>query len=153
MSQASRVCLRAALALFILVWLPALSLAQQPAGSIKTITGAVFVLRGGQQIAATLGQSIYRDDTLRTAADGRLGVTLTDGTRLSLGGNTELQLNAFAYSPSEGRLALAMKVLRGAVTYLSGRIAELAPGSVKVETPTSVIAVRGTHLLIAVDQP
>jgi hypothetical protein len=127
--------------------------AQQAAGSIKSVTGGAFVVRGDQQISASVGQSIYPDDALKTASDGRLGLTLRDGTRLSLGASTEVQLNAFAYSPAEGRMGLAMKVLRGVAAYISGRIADLAPASVKIETPTSVIAVRGTHLLIGVDQP
>jgi len=153
MFQFSRVCTRATLVLVALVGAAAPASAQQAAGSIKAIAGAAFVVRGGQQIAASVGQDIYRDDTIKTTADGRVGLTLKDGTRLSLGGNTEVQLNAFAYSPAEGRLALALRVARGVATYISGRIAALAPGSVKVETPTSVIAVRGTHLLIAVDRP
>jgi len=141
----------APIALVLLLAVPAP--AQQVAGMVKSVTGGGFIVRGGQQLSATVGQPIYEADALRTAADGRLGVTLKDGTRLSLGGNTEVQLRAFAYSPAEGRLGLAMKVLRGAAAYISGRIADLAPGSVKIETPTSVIAVRGTHLLIAVAQP
>ena len=149
-----RINVRASLApIGLLLLLSASASAQQAAGSIKIVSGAAFVVRGGQQVNAAIGQAVYQDDTLRTGADGRLGVTLKDGTRLSLGGNTELQLSAFAYAPAEGRLGLALKVLRGVAAYISGRIADLAPASVKIETPTSIIGVRGTHLLIAVDQP
>jgi hypothetical protein len=154
MSQAGRARVGAGLAPFALVlMLAAPASAQQVAGSIKSVIGTGFVVRGGQELSATVGQPIYEADTLRTAADGRLGITLKDGTRLSLGGNTEVHLSAFAYSPAEGRLGLAMKMLRGVAAYISGRIADLAPASVKIETPTSVIGVRGTHLLVGVDQP
>jgi hypothetical protein len=50
-------------------------------------------------------------------------------------------------------MALVLRLLRGAAAYVSGRIAQLAPGAVKIETPTSVIGIRGTHLLIGVGQP
>lgn len=155
MPDTSRVCVRATLAAIPLVLLLALPAAGQPqaAGSIKTATGTALVVRAGQETSAAVGQPVFAGDTLRTGADGRLGLTLKDGTRVSLGGNTELQVNAFAYAPAEGRLALAIKILRGVAAYVSGRIAELAPGSVKIETPTSVIGIRGTHLLVAVDQP
>jgi hypothetical protein len=154
MLQSGRVWVRAASAPIALVLLMAAPAWAQPAaGSIKSVTGAGFVVRGGQEMSATVGQSIYEADTLRTAADGRLGITLKDGTRVSLGGSTEVQLSAFAYSPAQGRLGLAMKVLRGVAAYISGRIADLAPASVKIETPTSIIGVRGTHLLVGVDQP
>jgi hypothetical protein len=133
--------------------LPRPASGQDAAGSIKLVAGPAVIVRGGQEIPAALGQAVYREDTLRTSADGRIGITLKDGTRLSLGANTEVQIRAFAYAPAEGRLGLALKVLRGVAAYISGRIADLSPGSVKIETPTSIIGVRGTHLLIAVDQP
>lgn len=128
--------------------------AQQPvAGSVKNVAGAAYIVHAGQQLPAVLGQSVSEADTLKTGADGRLGVTLKDGTRLSLGRDSEMHLAAFAYSPAEGQLGLAIKVLHGVTSYISGRIAELSPSAVKIETPTSVIGVRGTHLLIGVDQP
>ena len=82
-----------------------------------------------------------------------IGYRKNFNTLLRAAENGDLELNAFAFSPAEGRLALAMKLLRGVAAYISGRIADLSPASVKIETPTSVIGVRGTHILIGVDQP
>jgi hypothetical protein len=78
---------------------------------------------------------------------------LRDESRVSLGPNSELTLSAFAYAPSEGRLALALRMARGMLSYVSGRIAALMPEAVKLETPSSVIGVRGTHALVKVDSP
>jgi hypothetical protein len=72
---------------------------------------------------------------------------------VSLGPNTEIAVASFAYAPTEGQLGFVMRVVRGAVTYISGRIAKLSPESIKIETPTSILGVRGTHLLIAAGQP
>jgi hypothetical protein len=36
------------------------------------------------------------------------------------------------------------------VSYVSGQIAKLAPGAVRLIAPTATIAVRGTHVLIRV---
>lgn len=141
-------------ACFFTLWAaPVLAQVSPPAGIIKSVAGAVSVVRFGGQSSAVLGQGVFEGDTLKTGPDGRLGVTLKDGTRLSLGGNTELRIDSFAYAPAESRVGLVLKLLRGAITYVSGRIAQLAPGAVKIETPTSVIGIRGTHLLIGVDQP
>ena len=129
--------------------------AQQPpvAGLVKTLAGTVLIVHEGQQMPAAIGRPLTQGDTVRTGADGRIGITLKDGTRLALGSNTELRIDTFAFSPEEGRLGLALKLLRGVAEYISGRIAQLAPGTVKIETPASVIGVRGTHLLIGVEQP
>jgi hypothetical protein len=95
------------------------------------------------------GDLVAPSDVLKTGADGRIGVTLKDDTRLSLGPNTELSLVAFAYSPSEHQLGFVMRLVIGVVEYVSGRIAKLAPESINIETPTSILGVRGTHLLIS----
>jgi hypothetical protein len=115
--------------------------------------GTAHVVRGTQQIPATLGLAVMPSDRLRCGGDGSLGVTLQDETRISLGPNSEIDLAQFAYAPGENKLQLTIRLLRGVLSYVSGRIAKLAPNAVKIETPTSIIGVRGTHLAVAVGQP
>ncbi len=156
MACAGRFSARLAAAVACLLALSALTASAQDApaaGIIKTLSGSAFILRAGQQVPAGVGVPVIQGDTLKTGADGRLGLTLKDGTRVSLGANTELRLDSFAYAPAEGRMGLVLRVFRGALAYVSGRIAQLAPGTVKIETPRSVIGVRGTHLLVEVEQP
>jgi hypothetical protein len=127
--------------------------AQQPsgAGRIKVASGAAFIVRQGAQIPVKVGQVIFEADTLRTGADGRIGVTLLDETRVSLGPNSEVRLDRFVYAPAEGRLAFAMRIVRGIAAYVSGRIAKLAPESIRLETPAAIVGVRGTRLGIRVE--
>src|SRR5262245_36431483 len=121
--------------------------AQQPpaVGRIKLASGSVLILRDGSQLPAKAGDVVYQSDALRTGADGRLGVTLKDETRVSLAPNSEVRLDRFLYAPSEGRLALTLRLVRGITAYVSGRIARLAPDAVRLETPTAIIGVRGTR--------
>jgi hypothetical protein len=125
---------------------------QQPAGTeagrIKIAQGSVFIVRGGSTIAAQPGEVVYEADTLRTGADGKLGLTLKDDTRLSLGPSSEIRLDRFAYAPAEGRLGFVLKVVRGMAAYVSGRIAKLAPDAVRLETPAAIVGVRGTTVVI-----
>jgi FecR protein len=129
--------------------------AQAPrvAAVVKTVTGSALLVRSGQELPVKPGLQVAEGDTIKTSADGRVGLTFKDGTRLALGGNTELRVDTFTYAPAQKQLGMVVKLLRGLVEYVSGHIAQLAPGAVKVETPTSVIGIRGTRLLIAVDQP
>jgi len=96
------------------------------------------------------GQVIFEADSLRTGADGRLGLTLKDDTRVSLGPGSEVRLDQFVYAPAEGRLGFVLQVVRGAVAYVSGRIAKLAPDSIRLETPAAVVGVRGTTIALQV---
>ena len=120
------------------------------AGRIKTSTGAAFIVREGAQTPAQIGQIVYEADGLRTGADGKVGITLNDDTRLSLGPNSELKLERFKYAPADSGFGLVLKFVRGAATYVSGRIAKLAPDSIRLETPAAIIGVRGTTLAINV---
>ncbi len=140
-----------AVALLIASGSPALA---QPsgAGTVKVISGSVFIVRDGGAVPAKLGQAVFETDALRTGADGKVGVTLKDDTRVSLGPNSEVRLQRFVYSPAEGSLGLVLQFVRGAAAYVSGRIAKLAPDSIRLETPAAIVGVRGTTLAIRVDQ-
>jgi hypothetical protein len=140
----------AALLLVCFVATPVLAQERPVAGRIKVSSGAAFIVRDGAQIPAQLGQIVFEADGLRTGGDGKIGVTLNDDTRLSLGPNSELKLERFSYTPANSAFGLVLKFVRGATTYVSGRIAKLAPDSIRLETPASIIGVRGTTLAVSV---
>ena len=120
----------------------------QPAGYVKVVTGAALIIRAGAEMPARPGDAVYRKDGLRTGADGRLGVTLKDDTRVSLAPNSEIDLSEFKFSPAEGELGLVMKLLRGVAAFVTGRIGQLRPDAVRIETPATIIGVRGTHFVV-----
>jgi hypothetical protein len=129
---------------------PAVAQERPAAGRIKVSTGSAFIVRDGAQIPAQVGQIVFEADGLRTDGDGKIGVTLNDDTRLSLGPNSELKLERFTYAPADRGFGLVLKFISGAATYVSGRIAKLAPDSIRLETPAAIIGVRGTTLAINV---
>jgi hypothetical protein len=135
----------------LLVFAATPSFAQQPpAGRVKVASGSAFIVRAGNAIPVQVGQLVYEADGLRTGADGRIGITLNDDTRVSLGPASEVSLDRFAYAPSEGQLAFVLKVIRGVAAYVSGRVAKLSPDSVRLETPAAIVGVRGTTLALRV---
>jgi hypothetical protein len=131
------------------------ALAQQPAaaGRIKLASGSVFIVRGGNTQPAQAGQPVYEADTVRTGADGRVGITMKDDTRVSLGPSSEIRLDRFAYAPAQGSFAFVLSVLRGVAAYVSGRIAKLSPDAVRLEPPAAIVGVRGTAIAIRVASP
>jgi len=139
----------AAVALVVLA-VPALAQQPTPAGHVKVVSGNAFVVRPSGMIPAVVGQSVFESDTLQTGDDGRIGVTLDDDTRLSLGPNSEVRLDSFKYAPAQGSVGLAMKFLRGIAVYVSGQIAKLAPDAIRLETPSAIVGVRGTTLAVSV---
>jgi len=139
----------------VVVMFPVWASAADPAaaGRIKVVSGSVFVVRAAGTIQATAGQALFEADTLRTGADGRVGIMLNDDTRISLGPGSEARLDQFVYAPADKRGSLVLKVVRGLIAYVSGRIAKLSPDAVKLETPNAIVGVRGTTLVLRVDAP
>ena len=127
--------------------------AQQPspAGHIKTVSGSAFIVRADATVQAHAGDAVFASDALRTAADGTLGVTLKDDTRISLAPGSEVRLERYVYAPGEGGLGMVLKFVRGVAAYVSGRMSKLAPDSIRLETPAAIVGVRGTTLAIKVD--
>jgi hypothetical protein len=121
-----------------------------PAGHVKTVSGTALIVRDGATTPAKPGVPIYATDTLRTGVDGAVGVTLRDDTRVSLGANSEMKVDRYVYAPGEGGLGMVLKFLRGAAVYVSGRMAKLAPDSIRLETPSGIVGVRGTTVAIRV---
>jgi hypothetical protein len=125
---------------------PAFAQPPAAAGRIKVVSGSAFVVRTGATVPAQVGLVVFEADRLTTGADGRLGITLQDDTRLSLGPDSEIRLDQFAFAPSEGRIGLMLNIVRGVVAYVSGRIAKISPDAVRLETPVAIVGVRGTTL-------
>jgi hypothetical protein len=122
-------------------------------GRIKSAAGAVFIVRQNATIPAEAGQPLFESDAVRTGPDGRLGITLKDETRVALGPNSDVRIDQFVYSPGQGRLRMVLKIARGLVAYVSGRIAKLSPDAVRLETPSAILGVRGTRMVIRVEVP
>ena len=129
---------------------PAFAQQPAPAGRIKVVSGEAVIVRGSSTIPAQNGVAVYPSDGLRTGKDGRVGVTLSDDTQVSIGPASEVRLDAFVYDPGQGQLSLVLKFIRGTAAYVSGQIAKLAPDAVRLETPAAIVGVRGTTLAVQV---
>ena len=122
-----------------------------PAGHIKKVSGSAFIVRQSETVPARAGDAVFASDALRTAADGTVGVTLQDDTRISLGPSSEVRLERYVYSPGEGGLGMVLNFVKGVSAYVSGRMAKLAPDSIRLETPAAIVGVRGTTVAVRVD--
>ena len=118
----------------------------KPIGLVKTVTGDAAVIRGGGRVVATPGLSLLEGDTLETGSPGTLGAILRDDTTLSLGSNSEVRLSEFVFEPADGKLGFLLRLSRGVLDFVSGKITKLAPDAARIETPVATLGIRGTHL-------
>ena len=123
---------------------------QDQVARVKVIDGSAVVLRADERSALDVGAPIFVADVVETEA-GSVGLTFTDGSRLSIGPNSRVQFTEFQFAPTEGRLAFIIDFFRGTLLYVSGVISKLAPDAVQVRTPVATVAVRGTRFLAEVE--
>ena len=130
---------------------PVLAQQPSPAGYVKTVSGSAFIVRQNATVPARAGDAVFASDALRTAADGTVGVTLKDDTRISLGPSSEVRLERYVFAPGEGGLGMVLNFVRGVAVYVSGRMAKLAPDSIRLEAPSAIVGVRGTTVAVSVE--
>jgi len=120
----------------------------EEAGTIKTSKGGANILRDGQKHPVAVGSTVLVSDTIVTANDGTVGITLRDNTRLTAGPNTTLELNKFVFDTTTHAGAVDASIKRGSLAVISGKIAKANPDSVRFSTPSVTLGVRGTEFII-----
>ncbi len=121
---------------------------QAPTGMVKRIAGTVTLERAGTTGPLSVGQFVRAGDTLRTGADGAVGVTLADDTLVTLGVNSELVLSAYSFDSTTQDGNVLVSLWRGTAAIVTGLIGKKAPEKVQVQTRTMVLGVRGTEFIV-----
>lgn len=116
--------------------LPAIS-AEAAVGAVSEITGDAFGELNDKRRKLTRRSSIFLNDTLRTAANSRLGALLARRTRLRLGAETSVRIDRFIVD-SGGELVLDSGAL---LIDTRGKLLK----ALEVQSPFALIAVRGTR--------
>jgi hypothetical protein len=119
---------------------------------IKTSKGTVVVERGSQSLVGNSGMRLQQSDVVRTGSDGSVGVTFTDNTLMSVGPNSVIALDRYAFNSTthEGRLEASLR--RGTLSVVSGKIAKQSPDAMTVRTPATILGVRGTEFFVQVGE-
>jgi len=138
-------------AIFVVLAFSAVSNAAE-IGQIKNTTGQVFLLRNNQQQPAKPGDIVEEADTIITGANGSFGMTLIDSTRISAGPNSRVELKQFRLNPTTQEGESLTELHRGTLAIVSGQIAKRSPDAMKVQTPTTILGVRGTSFAVKVEE-
>lgn len=96
--------------------------------------------------ALSLGSSVFRDETVRTGANGSAELQFLDDTHLGLGPSSSVILDKFVYSGG-GADQVVLKLTKGAFRFVTGNAPKKA---YRIETPLAVIGLRGTTLDIVI---
>ena len=139
------------LATVLLAMFAGVSLAGE-AGHLKTIKGTAHIERDGKQIPAAAGMTILESDTLVTGADGSMGVTMADNCLLSVGPNSTLAIDNYSFDSTTHAGSFDASLEQGTLAVVSGKMVKQSPDAMRVRTPATVMAVRGTEFVVKVGQ-
>jgi hypothetical protein len=126
------------------------SVASAEIGRIKSVTGAASVVRGKATAPATPGYQLLVSDVIATGKDGRIGITFVDNSRFAVGPNSRVALSQFEFDDTTHKGRSLTTVDRGSLAVVSGQIAKENKDAMKVRTPTSLLAARGTRFVVEV---
>ena len=133
----------------------------KPIGKVVVATGSVTIERAGATVVqvrvngqagqAKVGDVVYEGDVVATGADGRVGISFTDGTAFNLSSNARMALSEFVYDPNGKSNKTLLSLTKGTFTFGAGHVAKT--GDMKVDTPVATMGIRGTtpHVEISED--
>jgi hypothetical protein len=122
-------------------------------GQVKVAKGAVQVERAGKRVAATVGMPVRTSDVLVTGADGSAGVTFSDNSLVSVGPNSVFAIDKYRFDSTTHVGEFEGSLRKGKLAAVSGKMVKQTPESMKIRTPSSVMAVRGTEFVVEVKEP
>ena len=121
-------------------------------GSVADKMGQTWNERDGRTEEVVKGYFLEMNDFLQTGEDGGMILHYKDDTKFTMGPNTELIIDEFAFDTSVIPIEIAMNISInvGTFTYESGQVSTLG-GEVNMFTPTATITVQGTAFSGTVD--
>ena len=120
------------------------------AGTFKHVQGDTWLGSGADRQRPAPGDGLKVAEPLTTGPDGAASILLKDGTVLTVGPNSTVDLRRFQFDATTQEGHFALDLIKGSVRVITGLLARLNPDLFKVHTPTSVVGVRGTDFIVEV---
>lgn len=144
MARSTRHALLAALFAALLTPVAAGSAYADIAGKISRIAGVASVVRGEQTVPLGEGAEVHTNDRLQTGSQTGLEITFEDDTKLTLGANAAITIDAYVYDPGKSQGTVLIGVVKGAFRFTTGKLSAMTDKKVEVNTNFASLAVRGT---------
>src|SRR5246127_263230 len=141
--------LRSRAVLFLVSCLTACLAAQLAFASETRVGEAVVIQNDVVRVAAektspvNVGDSMLRDEVVRTGVDSAARFVMADSTNLSIGASATIKLDRTVFNDEHSYRDIAIRLTLGAFRFVTGHSEKTA---YKITTPLATIGVRGTTL-------
>ena len=126
------------------------AVAQEHIGSTALARNDVTRESAGASAPLVTGDSVFRNETVRTGADSNARLVFLDSTNLGVGPTSSVKLDQFVYVGESNGQKMTVNLAKGVFRFTTGVLDKKA---YEITTPTAAIGVRGTVLDIAVQGP
>lgn len=117
----------------------------------KNVSGNVKIIRDKLDIVPVAGTQLMKSDIVVSGQNSSGGIVFKDGTLLTVGASTEIEITRYIFHPEEAKYDFSLYLKKGTAIYSSGKIGKLSPESVSLNTPRATVGVRGTRFIIKAD--
>jgi len=112
-----------------------------PVQSGKTQTAMPVSLRG---------EVLFRD-VIETKEESRTKALFEDDTLLTIGSNSRVEITQYIFDPDQGRRSTVIKLFKGRLRALVGKLFAKMGSKFEIHTPTAVAAARGTYFVMWIE--
>jgi len=114
---------------------------------VKTVTGEI----GAEKRQLQLNDDVYFNEAITTEQESATEITFLDGTKLTLGEQTEVILDKFVYDPDPSNSQFVLSVSKGVMRFVSGSMPSEA---YTIHTPVGTVGIRGSAFTaVCLDPP
>jgi hypothetical protein len=120
-----------------------------PVGDVEAVQEDAFgTPPASAREAKRRGDDVAYQELLETLQKSGMLVKFTDGSKLTLGANSKVTVDAFVYAPGDANSKALISIPTGALRYVTG---EMPKGQTTIDTPTATMVLRGTNVKVATD--
>lgn len=129
---------------FVLLTLLFLRAQAESVGVISVSVGEVSWYRAGNELQLQRGDAVEQGDKVSTGRNARLVLKMNEGSVITLGADTSVQLSEWQYSAGSDSNSARLEFVEGAFRFITGLITRQADPQLTVTTPAATIGIRGT---------
>jgi hypothetical protein len=137
----------AALAIAGLTLQPMLAHAQVAVGNAQKVVRDVKGAVANNTRELVVNDNVYSEERIDTGGDSAARMVFKDQTILSIGANSNVVLDRFVYDPNPANSTVSLSMSKGVMRFVTGN---LPKSQYRIQTPTALIGVRGTIVVISV---
>ena len=124
-------------------------LAAGPSGTVIAVVQQANIDGKTGKLVIEPETPVFSGDKIQTGPVGQAQIIFQDNTKLVVGPNSQMVIDAFVFENDKTAKKFSINVLKGAFRFITG---DSPKNAYKITTPTATIGVRGTEFDIAIEK-